>query len=157
MWWGWDECQGSEGVNKTPRQSGRKCVARVHPLSRNKLIYLSIWKKRWVGWDGGKQIISGCMHMTWTVMELAGKRFSQIIQWCRGGLRVAEKVSKVSKRNQYPLTTIYGQERKWMVGVSCNDTTRDSVVLGRKRDSVFGLITRHRWGSITRYNLVGAA
>ena len=28
------------------------------------------------------------------------------IQWCRGGLRVAEKVS--SKRNQYPLTTIYG-------------------------------------------------
>ena len=24
------------------------------------------------------------------------------IQWCRGGLRVAEKVS--SKRNQYPLT-----------------------------------------------------
>jgi len=58
------------------------------------------------------RIISGCMHMTWTVMELAGKRFSQIIQWCRGGLRVAEKVSKVSKRNQYPLTTIYGQERK---------------------------------------------
>ena len=53
MWWGWDEFQGSEGVNKTPRQSGRKCVARVHPLSRNKLIYLwhivSGKRMSWVG------------------------------------------------------------------------------------------------------------
>ena len=42
--------------------------------------------------------------------ELGGLDGNFIMQWCRGGLRVAEKVS--SKRNQYPLTTIYGQERK---------------------------------------------
>ena len=61
--------------------------------------------------------------MTWTVMELAGKRFSQIIQWCRGGLRVAEKVSKVSKRNQYPLitqTNDYGILRR-SFNVDCTD------------------------------------
>ena len=39
------------------------------------------------------------------------------MQWCRGGLRVAEKVS--SKRNQYPLTRIkdeYGSE--WLESIA---------------------------------------
>jgi len=30
------------------------CRIRVHHFCRNKFIYLSWWKKRWVGWDGGK-------------------------------------------------------------------------------------------------------
>jgi len=64
---------------------------------------------------------------------------------------------KMCRKSTSPVATNYGWVRKWMVGDSCNDSTRDSVALRRKRDSVFGLITRRRWGSITRYNLVGAA
>ena len=92
MWWGWDECQGSEGVNKTPRQSEGRCVARVLHLSQQTYIpFVMKEAMSWVGW--------------WNFN----------IQWCRGGLRVAEKVSKVSKRNQYPLTTNYGWVRNRMM------------------------------------------
>ena len=78
MWRGWDECQRSESRNKLLRQSEGRCVARVLHLSQQTYIpFVMKEAMSWVGW----------------------RNFN--IQWCRGGLRVAEKVS--SKRNQYPL------------------------------------------------------